>query len=144
MERLPIHQAYLQKLLDQGLAYEARESSEELEQMRKEAERMKKPFIYRKISYTDQQIAARKSEGRVPVIRLVVPQQEIPFHDHIKGDIMFHGKDIGDFVLMKSDGSPIYYFANMLDDALQGVTCVIRAEEHLSNTPKQIILYTYF
>lgn len=144
MERLPIHQKYLQQLLDQGLAYEAWESPDELEQMRKEAEGNKQPFIYRKKNYPIEQVAAWKAAGRIPVIRLVVPQQEITFHDHIKGDVRFHGKDIGDFVLMKGDGSPIYYFANMLDDALQGVTYVVRAEEHLSNTPKQIILYTYF
>ena len=126
------------------MAYEARESAEELTAMREEAEKAKRAFIYRKQVYTPEQITARKAEGRIPTIRLVVPQEEIVVHDHIKGEVTFHGKDIGDFVLMKSDGSPIYYFANMLDDALQGVTLVIRAEEHLSNTPKQIILYNYF
>ena len=144
MQRLPIHREYLKKLLDQGLAYEAWESADELAAMREQAEKEKRAFIYRKQAYTADQIAARKAEGRVPTIRLVVPQQEIRIHDHIKGEVTFHGKDIGDFVLMKSDGSPIYYFANMLDDALQGVTLVIRAEEHLSNTPKQVILYQYF
>jgi nondiscriminating glutamyl-tRNA synthetase len=144
MQRLPIHREYLQKLLDQGLAYEARESAEELDVMRKEAETAKCAFIYRKPSYTAEQIVTRKAEGRIPTIRLVVPQEPIIVHDHIKGEVHFHGKDIGDFVIMKSDGSPIYYFANMLDDALQWVTLVIRAEEHLSNTPKQIILYNYF
>jgi nondiscriminating glutamyl-tRNA synthetase len=144
MQRLPIHKEYLQKLLDQGLAYEARESADELTAMRDEAEKAKRAFIYRKPEYTEAQIAAWKAEGRIPTIRLVVPQEEIVIRDHIKGEVKFHGKDIGDFVLMKSDGSPIYYFANMLDDALQGVTLVIRAEEHLSNTPKQVILYDYF
>lgn len=144
MARLPIHQAYLQKLLDQGIAYEARESTEELERMRKQAEAEKRPFVYRRPDYTDAAIASWKAEGRIPVIRVRVPQEEILIHDHIKGEVSFHGKDIGDFVIMKSDGSPIYYFANMLDDALQGVTLVIRAEEHLSNTPKQVILYHYF
>lgn len=144
MQRLPIHRAYLQKLLDRWLAYEARESAEELTAMREEAEKAKRAFIYRKPAYTAEQIAARKAEGRIPTIRLVVPQEPIVVHDHIKGEVTFHGKDIGDFVLMKSDWSPIYYFANMLDDALQGVTLVIRAEEHLSNTPKQVILYNYF
>lgn len=144
MQRLPIHKEYLQKLLDQGLAYEARESADELTAMRDEAEKAKRAFIYRKPNYTEAQIAAWKAEGRIPTIRIVVPQEDIVIHDHIKGEVKFHGKDIGDFVLMKSDGSPIYYFANMLDDALQGVTLVIRAEEHLSNTPKQVILYHYF
>lgn len=144
MARLPIHQEYLQKLLDAGIAYEARESAEELEIMRKSAEANKQPFIYRKPAYTAEQVASWKAEGRVPVIRVVVPQEEIVFQDTIKGEVRFHGNNIGDFVIMKSDGSPIYYFANMLDDALQGVTYVIRAEEHLSNTPKQIILYQYF
>lgn len=112
--------------------------------MREQAEKEKRAFIYRKQTYTPEQIAARKAEGRIPTIRVVVPQEPIIVHDHIKGEVSFHGKDIGDFVLMKSDGSPIYYFANMLDDALQEVNLVIRAEEHLSNTPKQIILYNYF
>jgi nondiscriminating glutamyl-tRNA synthetase len=144
MQRLPIHREYLQKLMDQWLAYEARESAEELTAMREQAEKEKRAFIYRKPAYTANQIATRKAEGRVPTIRLVVPQEPIVVHDKIKGEVTFHGKDIGDFVLMKSDGTPIYYFANMLDDALQGVTLVIRAEEHLSNTPKQVILYKYF
>ncbi len=144
MQRLPIHKQYLQQLLERWLAYEARESAEELTAMREAAEKAKRAFIYRKPAYSAEQIAARKAEGRVPVIRLIVPQEPIIVKDHIKGEVTFHGKDIGDFVIMKSDGSPIYYFANMLDDALQGVTLVIRAEEHLSNTPKQIILYNYF
>lgn len=144
MQRLPIHKEYLAKLVDQGLAYEAWESSEELEAMRMECESKKIPFVYRQHTYSDEQLQERKDAGRIPVIRIKVPQEEIRFHDHIKGDVMFHGKDIGDFVLMKADGSPIFYYANMLDDALQGVTLVMRAEEHLSNTPKQIILYNYF
>lgn len=144
MQRLPIHKEYLKKLMEQGLAYEARESADELTAMRETAEKEKRAFIYRKPQYTETQIAAWKAEGRIPTIRVVVPQVEIVITDHIKGEVKFHGKDIGDFVLMKSDGSPIYYFANMLDDALQGVTLVIRAEEHLSNTPKQVILYNYF
>ena len=144
MARLPIHREYLQKLMDRDIAYEARESAEELEVMRNAAEAAKQPFIYRRKQYTPEQIAQWRAEGRVPVIRVVVPQEEIIFTDGIKWEVRFHGRDIGDFVLMKSDGSPIYYFANMLDDALQGVTNVIRAEEHLSNTPKQIILYNYF
>lgn len=144
MARLPIHRAYLQKLLDRDIAYEARESAEELEAMRNIAEAAKQPFVYRRTPYTPEQIAQWRAEGRIPVIRVVVPQVDIVFTDGIKGEVKFHGRDIGDFVLMKSDGSPIYYFANMLDDALQGVTNVIRAEEHLSNTPKQIILYNYF
>jgi nondiscriminating glutamyl-tRNA synthetase len=144
MARLPIHREYLQKLMDRDIAYEARESAEELEVMRNTAEAAKQPFIYRRRQYTPEQITQWQSEGRVPVIRVVVPQEDIVFTDGIKGEVRFHGRDIGDFVLMKGDGSPIYYFANMLDDALQGVTQVIRAEEHLSNTPKQIILYNYF
>ena len=144
MARLPIHREYLKKLLERDIAYEARESAEELEVMRNAAEAAKQPFIYRRKQYTPEQIAQWRAEGRVPVIRVVVPQEEIIFTDGIKWEVRFHGRDIGDFVLMKSDGSPIYYFANMLDDALQGVTNVIRAEEHLSNTPKQIILYNYF
>ncbi|MBP6256222.1 hypothetical protein KA405_00425 [Patescibacteria group bacterium] len=103
MQRLPIHKDYLQKLLDQGLAYEARESADELTAMREECEKARRAFIYRKPEYTEEQIAAWKAEGRIPTIRLVVPQRDIVVHDHIKGEVRFHGKDIGDFVLMKSD-----------------------------------------
>ncbi|MEY3197784.1 MAG: glutamyl-tRNA synthetase [Candidatus Parcubacteria bacterium] len=103
MQRLPIHKKYLQKLLEQGLAYEARESSEELEAMRMECESKKIPFVYRQRQYSDEQLQARKDTGRIPVIRIKVPQEEIRFHDAIKGDVSFHGKDIGDFVLMKAD-----------------------------------------
>lgn len=84
MARLPIHREYLQKLLEQDIAYEARESAEELEVMRNAAEAAKQPFIYRRKQYTPEQIAQWRTEGRVPVIRVVVPQEEIIFTDGIK------------------------------------------------------------
>ena len=69
------------------------------------------------------------------------PSKSITFTDGVKGETTFQMKQFGDFVIQKSDGIPTYYLANVVDDYLQGITYVIRGEEHLSNTPKQICLY---
>lgn len=89
--------------------------------------------------------ARRKANGEKPVVRLKVPQgREVTFNDVVRGEVTFHSDVIGDPVLVRSDGNPAYNFAVVIDDALMKVTHVIRGEDHISNTPRQILLYEAF
>lgn len=142
MQRLEIYNQYVQQLLEQWDAYYAWETSEELEAMRTTAYANKQPFNYRKMEYTPEQLAQFQEESRKPVVRLALPtNKSITFVDQVKWETTFELKQFGDFVIVKGDGIPTYYLANVVDDYLQQVTHVIRGEEHLSNTPKQISLY---
>lgn len=142
MERLELYNKYVQELLESWKAYYAWESSEELEVLREIANKAKKPFHFREPMYTPAQIEQYKAEGRKPSIRFKVPEdQEVTFMDGVKWATTFAMKQFGDFVIVKSDGVPTYYLANVVDDHLQDINYVIRGEEHLSNTPKQIVLY---
>jgi len=83
-----------------------------------------------------------EAEGRKPVVRFHVPENKIvTFTDLVRGTVSFESSGIGDFVIVKSDGIPVYNYAVVIDDALMKISHVIRAEEHLSNTPRQILLY---
>ncbi len=87
------------------------------------------------------QRAAREAEGRVPSLRFRVPPDgEVVFDDLVHGPQRFECADIGDFVVRRADGSAAFFFGNVLDDALMGVTLVLRGEDHLSNTPRQLLL----
>ncbi len=87
----------------------------------------------------------RKAEGEKPVVRLKVPEaRSVAFNDVVRGEVTFHTDVIGDPVLVRSDGIPAYNFAVVVDDALMQVTHVIRGEDHISNTPRQILLYEAF
>ena len=145
MQRLELYNQYLQQLLDADQAYYARETAAELEAMREQAYAAKKPFNYKRQTYTDAQLAQYKDEWRIPTIRFEIPADTtITFVDQVKGETMFEMNGFGDFVIMKGDGSPMYNFSNVIDDHLHEVTNVMRGEEHLSNTPKQILLYNAF
>src|SRR5690606_4301721 len=83
-----------------------------------------------------------EAEGRKPTIRLRVPKDQIiEIDDIVRGHVEFDSNGVGDFIIVKSDGIPVYNFAVVVDDYLMGITHVIRAEEHLSNTPRQILIY---
>ena len=87
----------------------------------------------------------RRSAGAAAVVRLRVPEErEVTFHDVVRGPVTFHTDVIGDPVLVRSDGIPAYNFAVVIDDALMAITHVIRGEDHISNTPRQILLYEAF
>lgn len=143
-KRLPLYRQYLQKLLDEGRAYYCFCSEETLQQKR-EAARLQK-FNYR-YDRTCQQLSAEEvkhlqSSGLKPVIRLKVPDTGSTFVDDlIRGRVEFKNELLGDFIIAKADGWPTYNFAVVVDDALMEISHVIRAEEHLSNTPKQILIY---
>ncbi len=142
-ERLSIYKEYSQKLLDEGKAYYCFCTPEELEQMRKESLTRGETIQYnqRCVHLTEQQKQAFFEQGRRPAIRFKVPKREIIFNDLVKGELLFDSENIGDFVIMRAEGIPTYNFAAVADDGLMEITHVIRGDDHVSNTPKQILLY---
>lgn len=144
MERLDLYRQYTEKLLDEGKAYYCYCTDEELEAERQSLVKAgKMPRYMGKCSHlTPEQVAAYQAEGRKPAVRFRVPQdKKILVRDLVRGDVVFDSGNIGDFVIVKSDGIPTYNYAVVIDDALMHITHVIRAEEHLSNTPRQCLLY---
>ncbi|MGX3044066.1 glutamate--tRNA ligase [Helicobacter sp. T3_23-1056] len=138
-DRFEIYAKYAKKLIDEGRAYYCYMSKDELESLREEqrarGETPKYDNRYRDFSGTP-------PKDITPVIRIKAPLSgEISFIDGIKGKITINAKELDDFIIMRSDGSPTYNFVVALDDALMGVTDVIRGDDHTSNTPKQIIVY---
>lgn len=139
-ERFDIYKQYIQKLLDEGKAYYCYMSKEELEELRLKQEKAKERPRYDG-RYRD--FKGTPPKGIEPVVRIKAPLSgEIVFNDGIKGEVKFKVEDIlDDFIIARSDGTPTYNFTVVIDDALMGVNNVIRGDDHLSNTPKQIILY---
>ncbi|NLI92338.1 MAG: glutamate--tRNA ligase [Peptococcaceae bacterium] len=143
-ERLNTYQEYTTKLLDSGHAYHCYCTEEELEQERQELiSRGETPRYMGKCrSLTDQERQAFEKEGRKPVVRFKVPEgQQIVINDLVRGKVVFDSDGIGDYIIVKSDGIPTYNYAVVIDDVLMGITHVIRGEEHLSNTPRQVLIY---
>lgn len=146
-ERLDIYRVYWQELLDRGLAYRCYCNEEELEQERNEQlERGETPrYSGRHRDLTDEQRSAFEAEGRVPSIRFRVPEgRTYQFDDMVKGSISFDTAEMGDFVIVKKDGIPTYNFAVVLDDYLMKISHVLRGEDHISNTPRQLMIYEAF
>lgn len=139
-QRSEIYKQYIQKLLDEGKAYYCYMSKEELEELRQSQEANKERPRYDG-RYRD--FKGTPPQGIEPVVRIKAPQNgTISFEDGVKGRIEFKAEDIlDDFVIARSDGSVTYNFCVVIDDALMKVSDVIRGDDHLSNTPKQIVLY---
>lgn len=143
-ERLGIYQQFTDKLLASGQAYHCYCSEEELETERqRQMDKGETPrYTGRCCHLTEEERAAFIAQGRKPVVRFKVAEnQQIVFKDLVRGLMSFDSNGVGDYVIVKSDGIPVYNYAVVLDDALMRITHVIRAEEHLSNTPRQILLY---
>lgn len=143
-ERLELYEKYTQQLLKEGKAYYCYCTDEELEEERQAlvAKSQMPRYMGKCRNLTPEEIAAYKAEGRKPTVRFRVPSDEqIIVHDMVRGDVVFESNGIGDFVIVKSDGIPTYNYAVVIDDALMEITHVIRAEEHLSNTPRQCLIY---
>lgn len=140
-ERLEIYARYTEKLLAEGKAYEAWDSQDELDAMRKDATARKEAFRYRfRGEVTPDQRARYIGEGRVPVVRFRSPQVAVTINDEVLGDATLPAGEVDDFVIRKKDGFPTYHFAVVVDDELMGVTHVLRAQEHFTNTAKHILL----
>lgn len=146
-ERLEIYQKYVEELLERDLAYKCYMTAEELEQER-EAQRARgevPKYSGAHAHLTAEEMEAFEREGRKPSIRLRVPENRTyTFNDIVRGEITFQSSDFGDWVIVKQDGFPTYNFAVAIDDHLMGITHVLRGEEHISNTPRQMMVYEAF
>lgn len=143
-ERLDIYRQYVQQLIDQGHAYYCFCSQEELEAQRQEQyARGLTPRYGGRCSQLDaNEVNRRLAAGEPASIRFRVPHNTIfVVNDLVRDTVSFESENTGDFIIVKSDGIPVYNFAVVIDDHLMGVTHVIRAEEHLSNTPRQLAIY---
>ncbi|MCE5339705.1 MAG: glutamate--tRNA ligase [Planctomycetaceae bacterium] len=145
-QRLDIYRKYIQKLLDMGKAYYCFDTAEELEAMRKEASAKKLNFIYpRPKTFPNlADVEKAKSQGRNVVVRFCMPDEEVLVQDIVRGEVKFAGKDLSDFIILKSDGFPTYHLACVVDDELMGITHVIRGQEHLMNTPGHVAMQAAF
>ena len=141
-ERLPIYQKYLHGLVESGKAYYCFCTSERLEELRADQESLKLPTRYdgRCRDIPLEEAKTRIAAGETYTIRLKVPKGEkLEFHDLIRGRMEWNTSDVEDQVLLKSDGFPTYHGAVVIDDHLMGITHVMRGEEWISSTPKQIL-----
>lgn len=147
-ERLHIYQPLIEQLLAEDKAYKCYMTEEELEQER-EAQKARGEMPHyggQHAHLTKEQEAAFEAEGRVPVIRFRVPENVVyEFDDIVKGPITFESKNIsGDWVIQKRDGMPTYNFAVTVDDHFMKITHVLRGDDHIANTPKQMMIYDAF
>lgn len=145
-ERLDMYKEAAQKLWDAGRAYPCFCTTEQLAEDRAAAQARKDPFQgyqrrCRDLSRDEAQ--ARIDAGEPYVLRIKVPADrgDVVIHDAVHGDVVFDAKELDDFVIFRSDGTPTYNFATVVDDAMMGITHVIRGDDHLSNTPRQVMVY---
>ncbi len=142
-EHGPRHQADAERLLAEGKAYRCFCTREELEAQRAAAEAAGAAFRYdrRCRRLPPEQVTARVRAGMPSTIRFIVQDEELAWPDAVHGWISFQGRDLDDFVILRSDDTSIYNLAVVSDDIAMGITHVIRGDDHISNTPKQIALY---
>ncbi|WP_121664166.1 glutamate--tRNA ligase [Metabacillus litoralis] len=146
-ERNDIYKKYYEELLDKGLAYKCYCTEEELEKEREEqmARGETPQYSGKHANLTKEEQNELESQGLQASIRFRVPaNKEYRFNDMVKGDISFESEGMGDFVIVKKDGTPTYNFAVAVDDHLMGISHVLRGEDHISNTPKQLMIYEAF
>lgn len=142
-QKLQRYQAAVQTLLDRGLAYWDYSRDEERQAEKEAADREKRPWVYsrRWLAETPQQRAQFEAEGRKGAVRLKIPREgACRFVDHVRGEVKVEWIREQDHVVQRADGTVLYNLANVVDDYDMRITHVIRAEEHLSNTPRQIFI----
>ncbi len=144
-ERMPLYREAAQKLVESGAAYYDFATTEELTEFREKARREGRPPIYTGVEYRDMEpdeALGRVQTGESHTVRFKTPREgSTVFEDMIRGDISFENEHIEDFVLMKSTNTPTYNFAAAVDDAEMEISHVIRGDDHISNTPRQILIY---
>ena len=137
------HEEVVDQMIEAGTAYRCFLSKEELDDLRKKSEEKKElfrvPKTYRDYSLNEQQ--ALIDEGRSFTVRLKIPDGVTEFSDLVYGTIKVDNKELDDFIIARSDGSPTYNFVVAIDDSDMNITHVIRGDDHLANTPKQILVY---
>lgn len=141
-QRHDIYQGVIEQLKERGLLYESFATAEEIEARNRENGRdPKQGYDNFERELTEEQRAAYRAEGRSPALRLRVPDRDLSFDDLVRGEITFPEGSFKDFVVVRPNGIPLYTFVNPVDDALMGITHVLRGEDILSSTPRQIALY---
>jgi glutamyl-tRNA synthetase len=134
------HAEVAHELLERGMAYKCYCSPEELNQMREEARAAGKPPRYN--GYWRDRDPSEAPEGVAPVIRIKAPLSgEIVVEDHVQGKVVFKAENLDDFIILRSDGTPTYMLAVVVDDHDMGVTHIIRGDDHLTNAARQIVIY---
>ncbi len=140
-ERMDIYRKYLSTLLERGTGYKCWCSAEELTEFKNSLRERKLKFKKAHISREHPQWLEER-EGINPVVIVETPMEgDIGYEDLIKGNISFPAKDLDDFIIWRSNDTPTYNFVVVVDDSDMGITHVIRGDDHISNTPKQIIIY---
>ncbi|MCA9566792.1 MAG: glutamate--tRNA ligase [Myxococcales bacterium] len=140
-ERLELYQEHVRALLESGHAYEAWESRDELDALRRVAEAAKENFRFRRREpYTATELQTFREEGRKPVVRLKAPPHAITVDDVVVGTMSQAADEIEDVVILKADGFPTYHFGVVVDDHTMAITHVLRGQEHLMNTPKHLAI----
>lgn len=141
-QRGEIYQDVIAKLRAAGHVYESYSTPDEIEARHKAAGRDPKlGYDNFDRELTDEQKAAFKAEGREPVLRVRMPDHDVTFDDLVRGEITFKAGSVPDFVVVRANGQPLYTLVNPVDDALMGITHVLRGEDLLSSTPRQVVLY---
>ena len=135
-----IYAEFFDRLIEQGHAYPAFETPEQLDAMRAEAQAAKRTFVYRQREEYDHAAAIERMGAEPHVLRLKMPASPVVVEDAVLGRVEFPYEELDDFVIRKRDGFPTYHFAVVVDDELMGVTHVLRGQEHLNNTPKHVAL----
>src|SRR5665647_256285 len=141
-QRMDLYRDVARRLLDGGFAYESYSTPEEVEKRHLAAGRDPKlGYDGFDRALTDEQKAAFRAEGREPVLRIRMPDEDVTFTDLVRGDVTFKAGSVPDYVIVRGNGHPLYTLVNPVDDALMGITHVLRGEELLSSTPRQVVLY---
>ncbi|MGY4645663.1 glutamate--tRNA ligase [Cellulomonas sp. URHB0016] len=141
-QRYDLYQDVVRRLVEGGHAYESFSTPEEVEARHRAAGRDPKlGYDGYDRDLTDEQRASYRAEGREPVLRMRMPDEDITFTDLIRGDITFKAGSVPDYVIVRANGHPLYTLVNPVDDAFMGITHVLRGEDLLSSTPRQVVLY---
>ena len=145
-ERMDIYNKYIDILLKEEKAYELYYSEEEIKEIRDEYAKQNKKFSYRYLKETETEERRRafkeNNKDLLPAVVFKVEEnREIVVNDLVRGNVKFNSSEFSDFVIRRTNGIPVYNYATVIDDALMKITHIIRAEEHLSNTPKQLFIY---
>ncbi|MGO1591023.1 MAG: glutamate--tRNA ligase [Ancrocorticia sp.] len=141
-ERMDIYQDVAAKLLAGGYAYESFSTPEEVEARHKaKGEDPKLGYDGHDRNLTEEEKDAFRAEGRKPVLRMRMPDSDVTFDDLVRGEITFKAGSVPDYVIVRANGDPLYTLTNPVDDAMMNITHVLRGEDLLSSTPRQVVLY---
>ena len=142
-ERQPIYHTYIEKLVASGHLYPCFCTAEELEAERRAAQAEKRAWVYsgKCRALPAEEVERRQAAAEPFTLRMHVPSGKTVFHDMLRDPVEFDNDTIGDFIVQRSDGTITYHLAVVVDDVTMGITHVIRGDDHLSNTPKQVVIY---